>query len=226
MKPYYQDEWATIYHGDCREVLPVIGTVGGLITDPPYGIGFDYGKSGHDDDPATYGAFIWGCISASEEHLTDEAYSVVFQSATTARSWADWFPRDWRLFAMPKAFAQIRPTIPFMATDYALYWRKRGGLSKYESWCSTPGRDWFLSRQIANTKDRPDHPCPRPIDAMRYLVGLFVPPYETVLDPFMGSGSTIVAAHALCRKSIGIEIEERYCEIAAKRLSQGVLELA
>jgi site-specific DNA-methyltransferase (adenine-specific) len=73
--------------------------------------------------------------------------------------------------------------------------------------------------------DRPDHPCPKPEPLMLELVRLFSDSGETILDPFMGSGTTLVAAKRLGRKAIGIELEEKYCEIAAKRLAQGALDL-
>ena len=71
--------------------------------------------------------------------------------------------------------------------------------------------------------DRPDHPCPKPEPLMGDLVTQFTDPGDLILDPFMGSGTTLVAAKRLGRKAIGIELEERYCEIAAKRLAQGAL---
>ena len=73
--------------------------------------------------------------------------------------------------------------------------------------------------------DRPDHPCPKPEPLMVELVSLFTDPGETILDPFAGSGTTLVAAKRIGRKAIGIELNEAYCEVAARRLSQGVLPL-
>jgi len=226
MKPYYEHAGIAIYHGDCREVLasfPECFSFDALITDPPYGIGFDYGENGHDDDPAAYGSYIWPIVQAFEDRLHQSGYAVVFQSATTARMWPTWFPRDWRLFAAPKAFAQIRPCRPFQAVDYALYWRRDGKNQGKHDWHPAPGRDWYLSKETAATANRPKHPCPRPADLMRYIVSMFAAPSAIVIDPFMGSGTTLLAAKNLSRRAIGIEIEERYCEIAAKRLSQEVL---
>jgi hypothetical protein len=149
MKPYYEHAGITIYHGDCREflaTLPDCFRVDALITDPPYGIGFDYGTKGHDDCREGYGEFVWSVVERCERALNDEGHAVVFQSATTARMWAAWFPREWRLFAAPKAFAQIRPYCPFQAVDYALYWRKDGKNQGKRDWHPVPGRDWFLSK--------------------------------------------------------------------------------
>jgi DNA modification methylase len=85
---------------------------------------------------------------------------------------------------------------------------------------------WFISRDVAATNSRPNHPCPRPLDTMRYLAECFCGPDGLILDPFMGSGTTLVAAKQLGRKAIGIEIEEKYCAIAVERLRQEMLPLA
>jgi site-specific DNA-methyltransferase (adenine-specific) len=78
----------------------------------------------------------------------------------------------------------------------------------------------------SETADKTDHPCPKPYGWMAWAICLASEDGETVLDPFMGSGTTLRAAKDLGRKAIGIEIEERYCEIAAKRMRQEVLPLA
>jgi len=75
-----------------------------------------------------------------------------------------------------------------------------------------------------DTADKVDHPCPKPIRWVTWLTSMVSQEGETVLDPFMGSGTTLRAARDLGRKAIGIEIEERYCEIAARRLDQAVLD--
>jgi DNA modification methylase len=69
------------------------------------------------------------------------------------------------------------------------------------------------------------HPCPKPVRWMRWVIGLASDPGDVILDPFMGSGTTLVAAKSDGRRAVGIEIEERYCEIAARRLDQQVLDL-
>lgn len=91
---------------------------------------------------------------------------------------------------------------------------------------ATPGRHIIPGRVMDPSPKgkETDHPCPRKIAHVQWLVYRWSDEGDMVIDPFVGSGTTLVAAKNLGRKSIGIEIEERYCEIAAERLSQGVLE--
>ena len=219
MQPYYQDDWVTIYHGDCREILPHLPKVDLVLTDPPYGIGFNYG-TGYKDNPKGYQDFIWPIIELAEKKATRVA---IFQAAKNLRFCGEWFPRDWRPIAIGKSFGQWQHQIALQyCTDYILFW---GNLSPSKK--MYPPRDWFYSNECSRTanKRRPPHPCPRPIDSMLYLVGILSNENEIILDPFLGSGTTCVAAKQLNRKSIGIEIEEKYCEIAAQRCSQEVLNL-
>lgn len=228
MRPYFEDAAAgiTLYHGDCRDVLasfPPCFRVSACITDPPYGIGFREYAS-HDDARDSYDDTLRGLWLA--EKRVARGWVVTYQSATTAREWPSRFAREWRLIALPKTFVQIpggRGHYPYHATDYALAWPVCD-----PEWPPKRGapRDWFLC-ETSDMSQRPQgHPCPRPLRAMQYLIDCFCEPGGTVLDPFAGSGTTLVAAKNLGRKAVGIEIEERYCEIAAKRLAQGVLPFA
>jgi site-specific DNA-methyltransferase (adenine-specific) len=223
-EPYYDRDGITIYHADCRDILPHLapGSVDLVLTDPPYGVGFDYG-TGYDDKESGYRDFLWPVLEESERTISPGGYVVCFQAAKYARQWAEWFPRDWRLLALPKKFVQMLPVNIQWSTDYALFWQPVP-LRNPEY----PGiRDWFVSSEtlMGRTPLLAGHPCPRPIDTMTYLVNGFSFQGQTILDPFMGSGTTLRAAKDLGRRAIGIELEERYCEIAAKRLSQAVLPL-
>jgi hypothetical protein len=129
---------------------------------------------------------LWPVIEEAERHVRPGGAVVVYQSATNAREWAAWFPREWRLIALPKSFVQMRPAVPTWATDYALLWWV-GEQPKYEDWMPRPNRDWYVSGVPAFARSIP-HPCPRPVEQMRYLVSLVTPPGGTVLDPFLGSG--------------------------------------
>lgn len=90
----------------------------------------------------------------------------------------------------------------------------------------TLNRDYHVGNVAGLFGKRAAHPSPRPLDTMRHIVALAAPESGLVLDPFMGSGTTLVAAKQLGRRAIGIEINERYCALAVKRLSQELLPLA
>lgn len=211
MKPYYEHAGITIYHGDCREVLPELGPVDVVVTDPPYGYSFTSGwKSTHK------GRLIAGDRSTE---VRDAALSAL-----------DGVP--WAVFGSWR----VKPPV---GTKTALAWDKgpasgMGDLSL--PWkCSWEiiwigGSGWRGKRDEGvlrghrvvtwESKGR-DHVNMKPTTLMKAI--LLKAPNGTVLDPFMGSGTTLVAAKDLGRRATGIEIEERYCEIAAERLSQEVL---
>lgn len=219
-KPYYQDDAVTIYHGDCRNsILPECFRCDAIITDPPYGIGFAEYAS-HKDNFDSYVADVIAPLLALEQHVI-LGWIIIWQSARTMRHWGNWFPRDWFPIALPKTFTQVHPTRGrICAVDYALGWEI--GRSEWPVNNARP-RDWFVCQTSNMTKRPKGHPCPRPIDGTQYIVQGYCPPDGTILDPFMGSGTTLRAAKDLGRKAIGIEIEERYCEIAARRMAQEVL---
>lgn len=218
MKPYYEDLAVTIYHGDCREIVPTLGRFDLLATDPPYGIGFSEYES-HIDSVEGYEDFMRGVIYEAEKHLN--GWAVVFQSAKRCRLWAETFDRPWRLLAYPKTFVQILPNPgPIYGTDYALFWPV--GTPETEK---GRGRDWLVSATSDIGKRPKGHPCPRPIQQMCHVVETFSNPGHAILDPFAGSGTTGCAAKDLGRKAVLIEREERYCEIAARRMAQEVLPL-
>jgi site-specific DNA-methyltransferase (adenine-specific) len=122
--------------------------------------------------------------------------------------------------AYPKTFVQIlKGRGPIKATDFALAWPIGEPLTPRGH-----GRDWCVS-ETSDMTQRPDHPCPRPPAQMLHAVDTFSVAGQLVLDPFCGSGTTLWAAKNLGRRAIGIEIEERYCEIAARRCAQEVLNL-
>jgi site-specific DNA-methyltransferase (adenine-specific) len=227
MRPYYEQGGIVIYHGDCRDVLPELGSVDLVLTDPPYGIGFCYGIETYRDSLEGYAEWLWPAIESAEKLVVPTGCVGVFQSAKNVRSWASWFPRDWRVIALPKLFVQMNTVLIAWATDYCLFWTMAEAPRGRQPWQPSPARDWFVSREtcIPRVGYEKDHPCPRPGDMMRYLLRCLCPPEGTVLDCFAGSGTTLVEAKALQIAAIGIEIEERYCEIAVKRLSQSVLPL-
>jgi DNA modification methylase len=212
-EPYYQDESCTIYHGDCRGLLPSLNA-DVVVTDPPYGI---------SKRERTY------------QRITGEA-----------EPWDAEFPLWWAELMNPNVIClmpgnanlgrcpQRLAAIPYRWTlaVHVVNGMTRGAFG-YGNWIPVmvyADPDVSLYRQTTDVgrvalgrSKKVDHPSPKPIEVMRWIVGMM--PTGDILDPFMGSGTTLLAALELGRKAIGIEIDERYCEIAAKRLSQMVLPL-
>lgn len=221
MKPYYEENGITIYNADCREVLSSLPVVDAVITDPPFGIGFKYAS--HDDTPEGYSEFIWSVVEQAEALCSPGSPVFVWQSAPNFRRFAEWFPRDWRIFVAAKNFAQMRPVPMQYAFDPVLVWWTPG-----EAWTDgTNNRDFHIANTSAmvcrKTFER-SHPCPRPLDQVTHIISQWVRPGGAVLDPFAGSGTTLRAAKDCGRKAIGIEISEEYCAIAVQRLRQEVLQ--
>ena len=203
-EPYYQDESCTIYHADCREILPLIEPVDLVLTDPPYGVG----KADWDDifpmwwlDDAARIAPVVGIMPGIANIPL-----VPFQIGRCRYKWTLIAYLSNGQTRSTVGFGNYIPCMVYAADDVSVF-----------------KQDGDVGRIVVGGDAKPDHPSPKPYQAMRWLVSRL--PGETILDPFMGSGTTLRAAKDLGRKAIGIEIEERYCEIAAKRLAQMVLPL-
>ena len=208
MKPYYgPHNGITIYHGDCREILPSMERADVCFMDPPYGVGQQYGEKYSDDDRRRYESWI----AASLPSLLGCASEVWVTPGNG--NWFLWPPPSWTVcWAKPGSTRRNR-TGGFGEWEPVLFY----GSAKIQN-------DLILLPDCANhASDSGDHPCPKPLRLLTAL--LSVREWPLVIDPFMGSGTTLRAAKDLGRRAIGIEIEERYCEIAAKRMAQEVLPL-
>ena len=212
MTPYYDHAGITIYHGDCLEILfSVIGSCDAVITDPPYGIS-------HKSN----GQWFVGANPIYGDESTDSA---------------EWCRRV--SFPLPIAMF-FSPYSPLVGWRNVLVWSKGlhvgiGG-DREKCWKRDfeligvennadleGGRDSSILSFNALSPPPSGHFAEKPVQLLQYLIIKLGA--KSVLDPFMGSGTTLVAAKNLGRRAIGIEIEERYCEIAAKRLAQEVLPL-
>lgn len=224
--PYYEHGGITIYHGDCREMMDELGAgvADAVITDPPYGVGFKY-KS-HRDSAAEYPQLLAEVLPLMERARKPGAPVMVWQAAKNVPHFSEWFAgRDWRLLIAAKNFAQVLPGPTWPAFEPIVAWWEDRKSAKSYGKCN---RDFFLAdTSPSGRKKRGElingHPCPRPIQHARWIVENWCVPGGVILDPFCGSGTTMMAARELGRKAIGIEIEESYCEIAANRLAQEVL---
>ena len=205
-QPYYQDDAVTIYNADCREVLPTLDKVDLVLTDPPYGVLAETGSAAtrRFSGNTTTGRMDWDIAPTAVE------LDSVLSMGKDAAIWGG-------------CHLELPPTYGYLIWDTQI-----DGLNFGEvEFCWTTGT--FaprIKRERAVNIDggTKQHPTQKPISLMRWTAGFFTDA-QTILDPFMGSGTTLRAAKDLGRKSIGIELEEKYCEIAANRMSQMVMAL-
>lgn len=199
--PYYDEDGITIYHGDCREILPHLPKTDLVLTDPPYGIGQlmkggTWGKAEKYDDMRRWDVqpdpvIITEIVGKASVCIL---WGGNYFSLTPSRCWLVWDKQN-----------AVNTT-----AACELAWTNMGRPVRRFSW---------PVGVHAN-----GHPTEKPLELIKWAIDESRTT-GTILDPFMGSGTTLRAAKDLGRKAIGIEIEEKYCEIAVKRLAQGVLAL-
>ena len=219
MTPYYQDDHVTLYHGDCREITEWLsGDV--MVTDPPYGRGWRQGDTG-----------------SRRGWKSDAHPGIAGDESTDLRDvvLARWAPRPAVCFGdllmPPPVRAQqvlvydkgdsagfAGPVAGFRRNVEGIYLVRMpaGGLGGASSVLRSAGIE------PPNLAKQAGHPHAKPVDILRRLIDACPP--GVVVDPFAGSGSTLRAAKDLGRRAIGVELDERYCEIAANRLGQEVLD--
>lgn len=215
LAPYYQQDGITIYNANCRDVLPQLGAFDLMLTDPPYGIALKNHGAGKErrnrdwtvvgDDTTDIGEFAL--------QWADARQMATIAFASPSKPWSG----DWRS---------------------RLVWHKHGlGMGGDRDLCFKT--DWELiqvrhngplkgprpSSVLIGFDIRPSefvfHPCQKPVSLLTYLIDQTQA--TAIVDPFMGSGTTLLAAKLEGCSAVGIEISERYCEIAAKRLAQKTL---
>ena len=205
-KPYYEHAGITIYHADCRDILPHLPKVDLVLTDPPYGINAARIRNSQKNGWRDFEVNGWDIERAPADVI---ALAIVAGSHSIV--WGGNYFTD-----------VLAPT------DKWLIWDKGQtdfSLADVEmAWCSWKGaaRRILLPRSIA-LRDGKQHPTQKPLTVIKWCIRQAPDDCNLILDPFMGSGTTLVAAKQLGRRAIGIEIEEKYCAIAVKRLSQEML---
>lgn len=220
MNPYYEQDGITIYHGDCREVLPTLDPVDVVITDPPYAIG---GSRSEWKVTASVGTGI----HLAAKKVRKGGALLVFTTTSgrgidfTMGAVGSALPFN-RLLVWHKSFVRSRVAGPWRWDAVAIlaFGRACFGRPEHSSVFTSTGP--ASKRLLGET----GHPAELPEGIADWLYLPFETEESVLLDPFMGSGRLLDTASRLGRRAIGIEIEERYCEIAAKRLQQSVLALA
>ena len=215
--PFYEDEFVTIYHGDSRELLPLIDA-DVMVTDPPYGYAYASNRdkriidgpiaNDHDTSARDDVLEVWGARPA-----------IMFGSWKRPRPAATRMMLIWDKGGAVGMGDLSMPWKPSFEEIYVIgdgfHGRRNGGVLRYVVNASNKGGvngDGWL------------HPNEKPIPLMRDLLGKCPP--GVIVDPFMGSGSTLRAAKDLGRRAIGIEVDSKWCEVAVKRLAQEVLDVA
>ena len=222
LTPYYQDDLVTIYHGDCREWMPEADVI---VTDPPYVRDVDLAR------------LVAGRTTAAVFCYPELLVAWCVDARLVPDEWVTWGPVTTkptapraRLRKESECVAVFGPTPG--AGDLR---RPRRGGAAVMAIHSERGHDLATARlgdvwgdsdpTMGFHRRRRLHPNQKPLTVMQRLVSMCSDASQTILDPFMGSGSTLVAARMLGRRSIGIEMDEAHCEVAAARLSQEVLGL-
>ncbi len=203
---------ATLYLGDCLEILPTLGQMDAAVTDPPYGVGL-VKKSAS----STQASVLYQDDFDSVECLVQAAMPLILSICHRALV----FTGNRMLFSYPRPVSIGTVYVPngagmdpwgYGCNNPILYY----GRCPYLAKCKGSRPNSFSSSQTGDSSI--DHPCPKPIKWMMWAVNRASLKGDLILDPFMGSGSTGVASAKLCRKFIGIEIEPKYFDIACKRI--------
>jgi site-specific DNA-methyltransferase (adenine-specific) len=211
MKPYFEDEYVILYHGDCLEVTEWLDA-DVLVTDPPYGISWEAGAL--SDKRETRKKSEQSIISDESASVRDAALTLFGKKpAIVFGTWKIQRPENTtNVLIWHKANKQPGVlTHPFYSNHEEIYVLGNGFLGK-------PMQSVITSKEHRGMQPRLiGHPTPKPVGLMESLIEKTA---GLIADPFAGSGSTLLAARNLGRKVIGVEIDEKYCELIAQRLSQ------
>ena len=201
---------ATLYRADCFDVLPELAGIGAVVTDPPFGIGFRYRS--YDDAPEKYDALMRRLIPELIR-ITNDGPCFVWQSPLLAEQWHRYFPSGYRIVAACKLFPARGTRQVCLSWDPVIFWSARSLLKH-----NLP-RDWHVTdlRPYDGYPGDNPVPCPRPLAQVSYFCDSVRA--DSILDPFMGSGTTGVAAVLAGKRFIGIERDPVYFEYACQRIA-------
>jgi site-specific DNA-methyltransferase (adenine-specific) len=237
MKPYYEQDGITIYHGDALHLLPELSIeVAAVLTDVPYASGART-EAQKNSSGAMLRGIRWAAKPIENDQMTTVGFSWLIRELCYAVrpllidggsfvTFIDW--RQW-----PNLIGAIETTNfrvnQMIVWDKISYGLGNGFRSQHELIVhASKGTPRIVDRDVGNVlrcrrEENDWHPSPKPVLLLQKVLPVIASEGDLVLDPFMGAGATLVAAKFMKMRAVGIEIEERYCEIAAKRLAQGVL---
>ena len=223
--PYYQDDAVTLYHGDCREIMPELKGIDAIVSDPPYGIEFSYGdrKKSAQIDPkhCTHkNSPIFGDNKPFDpEHLLKFAGPKMSVVLCGGNHFAQRLPESGSFLCWYKACGQGSASI-FSDAEFIWTNRRNARCVFHFFWMGA-----MRAGEGSSSKSKRLHVSQKPVELMIWLIATCrIGLGKTVLDPYMGSGSTGVACVRTGRKFVGIEIDEGHCEVAAKRLQAEVVK--
>ena len=233
-EPYYSDEFVTLYHGDCLDILPGLSGIGLVLTSPPYNLG-GYPAAGKEFTALADG------YDGHDDAMPHDEY-VAWQHEVVRACWSS-LSDDGAIFYNHKPiiggnFARLPTELvpPDVPIRQVIVWDRGSGFCRNTTHF-VPAHEWILmlarpdfrltTRSVDDVWRIPfetgsEHPAPFPLSLASRAVN--ATSAGVVLDPFAGSGTTLRAAKDAGRKAIGIEKSERYCELIVKRLAQGVLD--
>ena len=198
MIPYYQDKSCTIYHGDCREILPTLDKADLVLTDPPYGISIT--KSDRLSVSKGRGSEKWDNSPPTREEI-----NLVLKAGNKIIIWGG------NYFDLPTC------------RGFLIWDKKNDGRDFGEcefAWTNLKTVSRIHRQRPQNMDGGKKHTTQKPLSLFFWCVHLAGNEIQTIIDPYMGSGTTLRVGKDLGKKTISIEIKEKYCEIAAKRLEQ------
>ncbi len=217
MKPYYQDEHVMIYHGDCREILPEMARAGLAWTDPPYNVGKDYGACEDNLPDGEYLAFCKWWIGELKRLSTE---LVVYVPGKYYLDYWNMLGVGFRQIILPwTPEGAIRNGFVNQFTSLLTNAKPKQRTKDVWDGVQMRGMGYFFKENDYG------HPGYTSEDVTSRVIMAFTVAGQIILDPFLGSGTTAYCAKKLNRMCVGIEIEEKYCEIAANRCRQGVFDL-
>lgn len=220
--PYYQDEWVTLYHGDCLETTEWLAA-DVLVTDPPYGVAWKGGFSSYDSNNKRTVYSNDGIKNDEDADVRDKALALWGKRpAIVFGSWRVDRPANTqhRLIWHKKGQNPGPVNAPFLTQDEEIYILGTGFKKT-----SPPMRSVIATTEARSVEvSKIGHPTPKPVGLMELLIDRC--PEGVIADPFAGSGATLLAARNLGRKVIGVEYEEKYCELIAKRLGQATFDFS